>query len=229
MSFGDWFRYYFLGNFFFWWIAFAAASTLAYPFIRRFRLWQSKRRFMESQSARLANPQNADVRFQLANVYAEGGSWRRASEHAREAVRVARENPLYDGHVPYHFLLLLGQALYHRGLFGEAVDSFQQALEAKAERGYADARFGLGKALYRGGDAARAIEAYRRSIEENQSNLEAYFRLAQAAAALGRDSDAGVAREEFRHVAASLPRFAGKQRFRWRFAFLLFPITRRLA
>jgi tetratricopeptide (TPR) repeat protein len=229
MSFGDWFRYYCLGNLYFWWVAFIATSTVAYPFIRQFRLWQSKRRFMESQSARLSNPQNADVRFQLANLYAEGGSWRRASEHAREAVRVAGENPLYDGQVPYHFLLLLGQALYHRGVFGESVDAFERALQAKAERGHADARFGLGKALYRKGDAAKAADAYRRSIEENQSNLEAYFRLAQAAAALGKDSEVQVAIEEFRRVAASLPRFAGKRRFRWRIAFLLFPITRRLA
>jgi tetratricopeptide (TPR) repeat protein len=229
MSFGDWFRYYCLGNLYFWWVAFVAASTVAYPFIRRFRLWQSRRRFMESQSVRLANPQNADVRFQLANLYAEGGSWGRASEHAREAVRVAGENPLYDGQVPYHFLLLLGQALYHRGLFGESVQILQQALQVKAERGYADARFGLGKARYRKGEAAMATEAYRLSIEENQSNLEAYFRLAQVAADLGKDSDVGAAREEFRRVAASLPRFAGRRRFRWRMAFLFFPITRRLA
>jgi tetratricopeptide (TPR) repeat protein len=229
MSFGDWFRYYCLGNLFFWWVAFVVVSTVAYPFVRQFRLWQSKRRFMESQSARMENPQNADVRFQLATLYAGGKSWRRAAEHARDAVRVAGENPLYDGRIPYHFLLLLGQALYHRGLFAESVEAFHRALQAKAERGYADARFGLGKALYRKGEAAGAIDAYRRSIVENQSNLEAYFRLAQASAALGKDSDVDVARAEFRRVAASLPRFAGKRRFRWRLAFLLFPILRRLA
>jgi tetratricopeptide (TPR) repeat protein len=142
---------------------------------------------------------------------------------------VAKENPLYDGQVPYHYLLLLGQALYHRGLCDEAADAFQRALQAKAERGHADARFGLGLALYRKGDTAKAIDAYRGALEENQSNLEVYFRLAQAAARLGRDAAVESSRAEFRRVAAMLPRFAGKHRLRWRLAFLLFPITRHLA
>lgn len=229
MSFWDWFSVYCLGNFYFWWIAFLAISTFSYPVLRRLRLWQSKRRFMEAQSARLANPQNADVRFQLANLYAEGGSWRRAEEHAREAVRVALENPLFEGQVPYHYLLLLGQALLRRGRPAEAADAFRKALGAKAERGHGDAHFGLGLALYRTGDAEKAVEAYRKALEENQSVLEVYFRLAQAAARLGREAEAESARAEFRRVAATLPRFAGRRRLRWRLAFFLFPITRHLA
>src|ERR1043166_1950189 len=229
MSFWDWFRFYALGNIYLWWVAFVVISAVSYPFIRRFRLWQSKRRFLQAQSARLENPQNADVRFQLANLYAEGGSWRRAEDHARDAVRVANENPLYEGQVPYHYLLLLGQAQVHRGFFDEATETFQRALEAKAEPGHADARFGLGLALYRKGDVGAAIDAYRRALEENQSNLEIYFRVAQAAAKLGRDAEAAGAREEFRRVAASLPRFAGRHRLRWRVAFFLFPITRHVA
>lgn len=229
MSFWDWFRFYAAGNFYFWWIAFIAVSAVGYPFLRAFRLWQSKRRFLQSQSARLENPQNAEVRFQLANLYAEGRSWRKAEEQARESVRVAKENPLYEGAVPYHFLLLFGRALYERKNYDEAADAFRQALEAKAERGVADARFGLGKTLYRRGDAAKAVDALRTSIEENQSNLEAYFRLAQAAAALGRPRDVDWARAEFRRVARSLPRFAGRRRFRWRLAFFLFPLMRHLA
>lgn len=226
MSFWDWLRFYALYNFYFWWIALAALSAAAYPILRRLRLWQSKRRFMESQSARLENPQNADVRFQLANVYAEGGSWKRAESHAREAVRVAKENPLYEGKVPYHFLLLHGQALERRGRFGEAADAFREALLAKAERGHGDARFGLGKALLRAGEPGKALDVLRQAIGENQSNLEAYFRLSQAAAMLGREAEATSARAEFRRVARSLPRFAGRRRFRWRLAFFFFPLTR---
>ncbi len=229
MSFWDWFSVYCLGNFYFWWIAFLAVSSFSYPVIRRLRLWQSKRRFMEAQSARLANPQNADVRFQLANLYAEGGSWRRAEEHAREAVRVALENPLFEGRVPYHFLLLLGQALCARRRYGEAAEVFQRALGAKAERGHGDARFGLGKALFRLGQPEKAVDAFRQAVEENQSVLEIYFRIAQAAAQLGREAEVESARAEFRRVAATLPRFAGRQRFRWRLAFWLFPVTRHLA
>ncbi|HXX93954.1 MAG TPA: tetratricopeptide repeat protein [Planctomycetota bacterium] len=228
MSFGEWFRSFALGNPFVWWVAFIAISALLYPILRQFRLWQSRRRFMESQSARLSNPQNAEVRFQLATLHAEGGSWRRALEQAREAVRVAGENPLYDGGVPYHFLLLLGRTLYHEKRFSESVETLQRALQAKAERGRSEARFVLGQAHYRMGEAQKAIPCYRESIEENPSHLEAYFRVAQAEAALGRPAGVQAAHEEFRQVAAQLPRFAGKHRFRWRVAFLLFPLTRRI-
>ncbi len=229
MSFWDWFSVFALRNIFFWWIAFIVISVVSYPLVRRFRLWRSKRRFLESQSGRLANPQNADVRFQLAHLHGEAGSWRRAEEHARDAVRVARENPLFEGQVPYHYLLLFGQALYHRARYGEAVEAFQKAIEAKAERGHGDAKFGLGKALFRKGEPAKAVDAYRRALEENQSVLELYFRLAQAAAVLGKEAEVEGARAEFRRVAATLTRFAGRHRFRWRLAFFFFPLTRHLA
>lgn len=232
MSFWDWLTTVAFSNPYFWLIAIVAIAGMSgasFPFVRQIRLWQSRRRFRAAQSALLANPQNADVRFQLANLYAEGGSWRRALEHARDAVRVAQENPLFEGKVPYHYLLLLGQALYHRGLPAEAAEAFRKAIGARADRGHGDARFGLGKALFRMGETEKAVEAYRETLEENQSDLEVYFRLAQAAAALGREAECESARAEFRRVAATLPRFAGRHRFLWRLAFFFFPITRRLA
>jgi tetratricopeptide (TPR) repeat protein len=86
--------WYLLGNWYFWPFIGGFIYALAWPFIKAIRLWQAKRRFIRAQGARLQNPQNADARFQLANIYAEGGSWRRALEYAEEAVRVAEENPL---------------------------------------------------------------------------------------------------------------------------------------
>jgi tetratricopeptide (TPR) repeat protein len=229
MSFLEWFRITCLYNIFFWWIALIAIFVLSYPLIRWFRLWQSGRRFMESQSARLANPQNADIRFQVAHLYAKGGNWRRALEYMAEAIRVTQENPIFEGQAPYPYLLLWGQSLYHRGKYAEAVDAFQKALGAKAECGYTDAQFGLGKALYRKGDVAKAIDAYRRTLDENQSILEIYFRIAQAASVLGKKAEVASARAEFFRVAAALPSFASRHRRLWRLAFLLFPITRHLA
>src|SRR5688572_6468593 len=112
MSAWDWFRYVLLYNWFFWWIAIVAIVLVATPFVHRFRSWQARRRFIDSQGARLGNPQNADARFQLAALYADGRSWRRALEYAADAVKVAEENPLFEGKVPYHFLRLLGDASY---------------------------------------------------------------------------------------------------------------------
>ena len=218
--------FYLLGNWYFWPIIAGVVYAVAAPFVRALRLWQAKRRFIRSQGAKLENPQNADARFQLANLYAEGGSWRRALEYAREAVQVAQDNPLYEGQVPYHFLRLLGDAHFERGQFPEAIAAYERALGAKSDLGYADARLGLGKALYRRGEMEKAFEALRLAIEDNGSNLEGYFRLAQAATELGRDVAAVKVKREFWRVAAMLPAFAGRQRFRWRLAMALFPLTR---
>src|SRR5436190_14590703 len=111
---------YLLGNWYLWPVYGAILYAIFGPLIRAFRLWQAKRRFIRSQGAKLQNPQNADARFQLANIYAEGGSWRKALVYAQEAVKVAEENPLYEGQVPYHFMRLLGDACYRRRSYDEA-------------------------------------------------------------------------------------------------------------
>ncbi len=218
-----------LGNLFFWWIVFIAVVAAGVPVARRFRLWQAKRRFIESQGAKLQNPQNADARFQLASIYAEGRSWRRAAEHAADAVKVAGENPLYEGRIPYHFLRLLGDALYRRGRHDEAIDAYRRALAAKSELGHGDAIFGMGRALLRKKDAAAAMERLKEAVRENGSNLEAYFRWAQAAAVLGKPDEVAEARRQFREVAGSLPRFAKQRRLRWRDAYFHFPLARHVA
>jgi tetratricopeptide (TPR) repeat protein len=217
---------YFLSNWYFWPFIAGIVSAVAWPFIRTFRLWKAKRRFIRSQGAKLQNPQNADARFQLANIYAEGGSWGRALEYAKAAVQVAQENPLYEGQVPYHFLRLLGDACYHRGQYTEASGAYEQALGVKSDLGHGEARFGLGRALYRRGEVEQAFDTYNRSLEDNGSNLEAYFRLAQAAAVLNRGIAVAKVKREFWRVAALLPSFAGRHRMRWRLAMFFFPMTR---
>src|SRR5215831_3528891 len=223
----DWWPWlYLLTNWYTWPFLAAVVYSVGWPFVRALRLWQAKRRFIRAQGAKLENPQNADARFQLANIYAEGGSWRRALDYAQEAVRVAEENPLYEKQVPYHFLRLLGDARLQRGMYAEAIDAYQRALGAKSDLGHGEAQFGLGKALYRKGDVAKSFDALRQAVEDNGSNLEGYFRLAQAATDLGRGDAADKFKREFWRVAATLPRFAGRHRLRWRVAFLFFPMTR---
>ena len=218
--------FFILGNWYFWPFIGAILYAVVSPFIRALRTWQAKSRFIHSQGQRLQNPQNAEARFQLANIYAEGRSWRRALGYAKEAVRVAEENPLYEGQVPYHFTRLLGDACYQRGLYGEACEAYQRALGVKSDLGQADAKFGLGKAFFRRGELEKSLEVTRSALEDNGSNLEGYFRFAQAAAGLNRPEDVRRARAEFWRVSASLPRFAGKSRVKWRIAFLAFPIAR---
>jgi tetratricopeptide (TPR) repeat protein len=228
MSFWDWIRHVAVYNLFFWWIAILVVVSVSYPLVRRVRLWQARRRFIESQGAKLQNPQNADARFQLANLYAEGGSWARAVHYAGEAVRIAAENPLFEGEVPYHFLRLHGDALRKRGRLDEARAAYERALESKSDTGHGDALFGLGVVRLKKGEPEPAFDLLKRAVHENGSRLEGYFRLAQAAERLGRGSEVEAAFREFSATASSLPRFARKGRLRWRLAFWFWPVTRRL-
>jgi tetratricopeptide (TPR) repeat protein len=222
----NWILFFLLGNWYTWPLILVAVYGIASPFLRSFRLWQAKRRFIRNQGAKLLNPQNADARFQLANIYAEGKSWRRSLEYASEAVKVAEENPLYEGQIPYHFLRLMGDAQRRRGLYAEAAGTYERALKAKSDLGHGEARFGLGVSMQRTGRLEAAFDMLNRSIEEHGSNLEAYFRLAQVATDLGRLREADVVKREFWKVVAALPSFAGKHRLRWRVVMLLFPLTR---
>jgi len=217
---------YLLSNWYFWPFIGGVLYAVAWPFIKTVRLWQIKRRFIRSQGAKLQNPQNADARFQLANIYAEGGSWTKARQYAQLAVKVAEENPLYEGQVPYHFLRLLGETSLRKGDVDAAVQAFERALTAKSDLGHGEALFGLGKALHRKGELTKAFDTLNKAIEDNSSNLEGYFRLAQVAMDLRRPSHADLVKKEFWRVAAMLPAFAGRHRLRWRLAFAFFPISR---
>jgi tetratricopeptide (TPR) repeat protein len=219
---------YCLTSILFWWILFILVVVLSYPVAQRVRAWQARRRFVARQRDQLEDPRNAEARFELARLHAEGRGWRRAAEFAEAAVQAARENPLYDGRPPYHFLRLWGDALFRSGRPAEAADAYTQALGAKSDVGYGDVRFGLARAFQRMGRTAEALETYRRAIEDNGSNLEAYFRAAQAAAALGRADEVTKLHAEFSRVASSLPRYVRQSPLRWRMAFLLFPVTRKL-
>lgn len=218
---------YCLTSILFWWVLLIVVVVLSYPVTQRIRTWQARRRFMARQRQQLEDPLNAEARLELARIHAGGGSWNRAAEFAGEAVKASRENPLYDGKPPYQFLRLWGDALLRARRPAEAVEAYTQALQAKSDVGYGEARFGLARALQRMERRDEALEAYRRAIEDNGSNLEAYFRAAQVAAELGRAEEVSKLHADFSRVVAAMPGYVRQKPFRWRLAFLLFPITRR--
>ncbi len=211
-----------------WWVLFIGAFIVSLPFIRAYRAWAATRRFIRAQGLKFVNPQNADARYQLAELHRAAGRWRPAAVFAEQAVGIASSNPLFEG-VPYAYLLCLGQSFYGLRRFNESSAAFERALKSTSELGYADALLGLAKAKHRLGDHGKALEFAKHALDEQQSQLEAYFRWAQAAAKLGKFDEVSAATERFHTVAASLPRFAGRQRTRWRLAFLIFPISRRIA
>jgi tetratricopeptide (TPR) repeat protein len=182
---------------------------------------------MAAQSARLANPQNAEVRRELAQLYLEGRRPAKALALAREAVDVATSSPLYES-VPFLFWRVLGEALWRRGEVDEAVVVFERALKSKSETGYFDALLLLSRCHWKRGDAARALEWAKHASQENTSSLQCYFRWAQAAAALGNGAELRTAREAFFRTRAALPRFSRQGQLRWAVAFWFFPLSRRI-
>jgi tetratricopeptide (TPR) repeat protein len=224
--FWDWLRTWGLANPFVWWVGFIVLWVAAFPFVRAFRIWRETRRFMAAQGRQLENPQNAEARYLLASIYAQGRRWSRAAVLVDDAVRVARESDLYDRKPSYRMLCLQGRVRLARRDEAGAAEAYREALGAASDRGHAEARFGLGRALAGSGDAAGALEQYREASDAMGSTLEFYFRCAQASAMLGDAAGVAGARDAFRRMAASLPPFAGKGRLRWRLAFLFFGVTR---
>ncbi len=211
-----------------WWILILMAAGIAAPIVARFRTWNRARRFMAVQAARMENPQNAEVRRELAEIYLEGGRPRKAERFAREAVDVARANPLYEGAVPYPFHRVLGQSLLRCRRPEEAIPVFETALKSKSETGYFEALYGLAICHWRLRNPEKALEWAKHATRENTSSLAAQFRWAQAAARCGKAAEVAEARAAFWRTRAALPRFSREHRTRWALAFLLFGISRHI-
>lgn len=215
------------GSIFGWWILFLVGMTLIAGLRSGYRKWLRHRRAMAANLARLSDPGNAESRFSLAQVYAEGRRWKSALALVGEAIAIARNDSRYN-HVPHRFLRLRADAHYGRGEWVAARDAYHEALKVPCDTGYADALLGVARSELRAGRWKEAVEFSRHAIREHESRLEAYFRWAQAASAGGDGAGAARARAEFRRVAAMLPPFARQRRLWWRFAFLAFPIARRI-
>lgn len=214
-------------TFFGWWIPFLAAATLWALFRHGLRYWFRRRRFLARQAARLDNPGDAEVRYELALLHAEGKRWRKAEARAREALEIAQGHPLYP-QIPHRFARLHGDCLYSLRRTSEAAAAYRRALDLKSDSGYDLALLGVCRSEWRSGRPEAALEFARHTIDQNTSALEAYFRWAQAAAALGRDADADEAARKFHETVSRLVHSRGHRTFRWRLAFAFFPLARRL-
>ena len=211
-----------------WWILFMLAMVVLSPIGYRVRGWLRERRFLASQSVRLANPQNAEVRRDLADLYFSSGRSRKAERFAREAIEVARSNPLYEGKGPDPFHRLWAAALYRLKRYEQAIAAYDEALKSRSETGYFDALLGMAKTHWRLGNVDMAMKWAKHAVQENTSSLEGYFRWAQAAAKAGRPEEVAEARLGFAKTRAALPRFARERKIRWTLAFWFFPLSRRV-
>jgi tetratricopeptide (TPR) repeat protein len=182
-------------------------------------------RFRRDREAELANPANADARYQLALIWAEGGRPRKAEPLLAEAIRLTHDNPAYDG-VPHRYLRLQGDVLLALGRPAEAAEAYLASLKRPSELGYGDSYFGLGRAFQMQGRAEEALGWFQQAHRENGSRLETYFRMAQLAGALGRAGEERAAIDEFHATVRHLPRDTRERRLYWRIRFALRAIAR---
>jgi len=210
-----------------WWILFIVAAAALQGLRSLYRAWIRHGRMVAANQARLSDPRNAESRYTLAKLHSESKRWGRALGLIDEAVEIASNDSRYN-HVPHRFFRLKADCLYGKGDWAGAATAYRQSLEVKSDAGYDAALLGVARSEYRAGRASEAVAFSRHAIAENGSLLEAYFRWAQAASAAGDRAEVDRAAGEFRRVAALLPPFARQRRFWWRFAFLCFPIARRI-
>ncbi|HTF58046.1 MAG TPA: hypothetical protein VK661_12515 [Planctomycetota bacterium] len=221
------FRDFLFGTIIGWWILFLVVAGTLQGLRSLFRAWIRHRRVVAANQARLSDPRNAESRYTLAKLHSEGRRWGKALALLDEAVEIASNDSRYN-HVPHRFYRLKADCLYGKGDWSGAAAAYRKSLEVKSDAGYDAALLGVARSEFRAGRTSEAVAFSRYAIGENGSLLEAYFRWAQAASAAGDRAEADRAAAEFRRVAALLPPFARQRPLWWRFAFLCFPIARRI-
>jgi Flp pilus assembly protein TadD len=103
-----------------------------------------------------------------------------AEAHARRAVALAPENPIY--------LNSLGNSLLAQGRSSEAIEAL--TIAARVAPGEADILFNLGNAQHRAGREADAVASYRRCIALRPNHVAAHNNLAVVLKACG-DAEGG--------------------------------------
>lgn len=116
------------------------------------------------------DPQMAEARAYLSEIYADLGNWPRAIEEAQEAVRLDPDSP--EGH------RALGYAYNVQGKYQESIAAYDAAIEAAPQ--LARLYYEQGQNYVAEADYDRAVEAYRRAIRANPNFAAAYDALGWA-------------------------------------------------
>jgi tetratricopeptide (TPR) repeat protein len=97
----------------------------------------------------------------------------------------------------------LGDDLYRRGMYAQAVEEYRKALNVNGA--YPDLHNRLGVALMAQGDYAGAEEAFRRALEVNPRYAEAQANLVLALRGGGKEAEAQQALQRLAEIAPDNP------------------------
>jgi tetratricopeptide (TPR) repeat protein len=115
--------------------------------------------------------QEANVHYNLGNLYYDAGNYDQAIPEYRQALAVS-DSAFYR--------INLGNALTRKGRFEEAIDQYRQVISRKP--GFAKAYIQWAKALVEQGRMAEALEQYRKAVALGLINRDLEVKLRGAAA-----------------------------------------------
>jgi tetratricopeptide (TPR) repeat protein/mono/diheme cytochrome c family protein len=127
-----------------------------------------------------ADPDNAAMHDDVAQLYAQAGNVERVAAHFAETARIKPES------APAHYNL--GTALLVQGKRDEARRAFQRAIEI--DPAYANAHRSLGTALYGQGKLDEASQSYRRAIQLAPGDAAAHHNFGVLLQVQGRFAEA---------------------------------------
>jgi len=129
-----------------------------------------------------ADPDHAEARFHLGNVFLQKGELDLAASAYRRALEVQPD------HADAHYNL--GYVLKQQGEFEPAAASFRRVVEIQPDD--AEAHNHLGTVLHEQDRLEEAVACYRRSLEIRPDNAEVHYNLANALGGLGRLDEAAA-------------------------------------
>ncbi|HUT09853.1 MAG TPA: tetratricopeptide repeat protein [Thermoguttaceae bacterium] len=128
------------------------------------------------------DPDHAEARFHLGNVFLQKGELELAASAYRRALEVQPD------HADAHYNL--GCVLKQQGNFEPAAASFRRVVEIQPDD--AEAHNNLGTVLHEQDRLEEAAACYRRSLEIRPDNAEVHYNLANALGGLGRLDEAAA-------------------------------------
>lgn len=167
-----WLIWFFLNFVFSYW-GILLLILLVGPWVaEKIRFHQRRSDFLQHQKSNLINPNDADARFQLARLYADGKRWGPASRYFREAIEIYERR----GDVPFDKLYLgLASSLYKQGRFDDAISNSLRAVEVSERGTYGEAPLLLALAYRKKGDKVKASEWAEKASKENGTLSEAFY------------------------------------------------------
>ena len=212
----------FFSSFFWAWVLFA---VIALPYLS---VWLSRRRklqhFRRARTAELANPLNADARFQLGNLYLKHKGYRRALPFLQEAYEIQKKSK--KKYLDPRVLDALGETLLALGKHNEAIALYEQSLVLGKTGGQGETFLQLGLAFWEINEKEKAKTALEKACRSNRSLAEPVFRLAILYFYQGKSEKGQALIDEFVIDKNQLPHFIRKRNRLWVWRMQLYPWSR---